>query len=74
MSVRPICKIINGKYNGRIVSVTDDTPAPDDIRIGEFKILKLATDSKATTDTRYDEKETEKYREILYITGASWIW
>jgi hypothetical protein len=29
---RPICKIIDGKYNGRIVSVTDDTPAPDDIK------------------------------------------
>jgi predicted AAA+ superfamily ATPase len=45
--------------------------APEDKIIDEFKILKLANDSKLQQIPDTTRKENEKYREILYITGAS---
>jgi Cdc6-like AAA superfamily ATPase len=72
---RPLCKIINGKYDGRIVSVSDHQPTAkdelDDTLIREFKSLKLANDCKLQQVPDTTRKPSEKYREILYITGAS---
>ena len=67
---RPVARIDKGKYNGMIVSVTDqfqnnDKEENDDI-IKEFKRLQISNDSKFQ-----QVANTTKEREILYITGCS---
>jgi len=59
---RPFCKIIGGKYNNQIISVSDKTDKSDD----EFKYLGIASDA---TFQLIPNPKTE--REILYITGPS---
>ena len=69
---KPICKIVGGKYNGHIVSVSDShgdiTPDKDDPNplIKEFKRLNISKDSKLQHTIN---PNTE--RQILYITGCS---
>ena len=64
---RPLAKIEGGKYNGMIVSVSDQFASnADGARrpIKVFRQLKIANDSKL----QHIHDRTKK-REILYITG-----
>lgn len=67
---RPLSKIDGGKYNGHVVSVSDNLTqhpeAEQDSIIREFRQLKIANDSKFQ-----QVPDTTKEREILYITGPS---
>jgi len=66
---RPLAKIDGGKYNGRVVSVSDKFSIQEDESdelINEFRQLKIANDSKFQ-----HVPDTTKEREILYITGPS---
>jgi hypothetical protein len=67
---RPLCKIVGGKYNGNVISVsdtrcgesTDDSP----LAVQEFKGLKIPNNSVFQL---IPNPKTE--REILYISGCS---
>ena len=66
---RPLCKVEKGKYNGYIVSVSDQQPNEEDDNedlIKEFKRLKIPNDSRFQ-----HMPDTTREREILYITGCS---
>ena len=69
---KPVCRIVGGKYNGHVVSVTDSqgeiTPDEDSDNplIKEFKRLNTSKDSKLQHTVN---PNTE--RQILYITGCS---
>ena len=65
---RPLARIDGGKYNGKVVSVSDQfaSNAEDDNLIREFRQLKIANDSKLQ-----HIPDTTKERSILYITGPS---
>ena len=66
---RPLGKVKKGKYNGYIVSVSDQQPNDDSDNeelIKEFKRLKIPNDSKFQ-----QVPDTTREREILYITGCS---
>jgi ABC-type glutathione transport system ATPase component len=67
---RPLCKVEKGKYNGYIVSVSDQMGGNEDEDkeelIKEFKRLKIPNDSKFQ-----HMPDTTREREILYITGCS---
>ena len=67
---RPVCKIVGGKYNGHVVSVSDavggsaETESSEIMK--EFKRLNISRDSKLQHTVN---PNTEK--QILYITGCS---
>jgi Cdc6-like AAA superfamily ATPase len=68
---RPIAKIIKGKYNNTVVSVTEEFKNDEDKEEGdelikEFRRLKIPNDSFFQ-----QVPNTKKEREILYITGCS---
>ena len=68
---RPLCRIEGGKYNGQVVSVSDNLTSSKqgeeaDSLIKEFKQLKIANESSFQ-----QVPDTTKEREILYITGPS---
>ena len=69
---RPVCKIVGGKYNGHVVSVSDavggsaETESSDNEIMKEFKRLNISRDSKLQHTVN---PNTE--RQILYITGCS---
>jgi len=67
---RPLCKVEKGKYNGYIVSVSDQMGGNEDEDkeelIKEFKRLKIPNDSKFQ-----HMPDTTRERESLYITGCS---
>ena len=66
---RPLAKIVGGKYNGQIVSVTDqigDPEADDKGLMKEFKQLKVPRESHLQ-----HIPDSTRERDILYITGAS---
>ena len=71
---RPLAKIVGGKYNNMVVSVSDSIPEeyPDEGQtdnktlIKEFKRLKLSKDSHFQ-----HVPDTTRERDILYLTGAS---
>jgi len=67
---RPLAKIGGGKYNGQIVSVSDQFASKEgeesDGLIREFRKLKIANDSKFQ-----HIPDTTNERSILYITGPS---
>ncbi len=66
---RPLAKIVGGKYNGHIVSVTDqigDPEADDKGLMKEFKQLKVPKESHLQ-----HMPDSTRERDILYITGAS---
>jgi ABC-type proline/glycine betaine transport system ATPase subunit len=58
---RPYCKIIGGKYNNQIISVSEKSDEGEG-----FKSLAIANDAKFQL---VPNPKTE--REILYITGPS---
>ena len=67
---RPLAKIVGGKYNNMLVSVSDtiaEEPETDNkTLIKEFKRLKLSKDSHFQ-----HVPDTTRERDILYLTGAS---
>ena len=66
---RPLCKVEKGKYNGYIVSVSDQQPndeSDNEELIKEFKRLKIPNDSGFQ-----HMPDTTRECEILYITGCS---
>jgi hypothetical protein len=66
---RPLAKIVGGKYNGHVVSVSDqfgDPETDDKALITEFKRLKLPKDSQFQ-----HIPDPTRERDIIYITGAS---
>ena len=66
---RPLCKVEKGKYNGYIVSVSDQQPNEEEYNeelIKEIKRLKIPNDSRFQ-----HMPDTTREREILYITGCS---
>ena len=74
---RPVCKIVGGKYEGHIVSISDthgggeiatkgDGKGNDNALIKEFKQLNISKDSKLQHTI---SPNTE--RQILHITGCS---
>jgi len=59
---RPLCKILDGKLNGTIISV-----APrGDVNVNTFPVIRLPEESKFQIIP-----DSTKERDILYITGAS---
>jgi len=59
---RPLCKILDGKLNGTIISV-----APKgDVNVNTFPVIRLPEESKFQIIP-----DSNKERDILYITGAS---
>ena len=66
---RPLAKIVSGKYNGHLVSVSDQSADPetdDKGLIKEFKRLKLPKESQFQ-----HTPDPTRERDIIYITGAS---
>ena len=67
---RPLAKIVGGKYNNMVVSVSDSMPEEQETYnkglIKEFKRLKLSKDSHFQ-----HVPDTTRERDILYLTGAS---
>ena len=66
---KPIAKIVGGKYNGHIVSVTDTIGDQNEENgkslIQEFKQLKIANDAY------FQPIPSNAERDIAYVTGAS---
>ena len=66
---KPLAKIVGGKYNGHIVSVSDEIGDPEADNKGltkEFKRLKLPKESQFQ-----HIPDSTRERDILYLTGAS---
>lgn len=68
---RPIARIDKGKYNGMVVSVTEQFQNNDDKEekdglMKEFRRLRISNDSFFQ-----HVANTTKEREILYVTGCS---
>jgi energy-coupling factor transporter ATP-binding protein EcfA2 len=64
---RPLCKIVGGKYDKNIVSVSDKTPNDDEpVAAQEFKGLKIPNNS-----VFQQVVNTKTEREIIYCTGCS---
>ena len=71
---RPVCKIVGGKYNGHVVSVSDSVgggsvayaEGSDNEIMKEVKRLDISRDNKLQHTAN---PNTE--RQILYITGCS---
>ena len=64
---RPLAKIVGGKYDNKVISVTDKFgPSDDETFIKEFKQLKIPNDAKLQ-----QVPDTTKEREIVYMTGPS---
>jgi hypothetical protein len=67
---RPLAKIVGGKYDGMVVSVSDQIADPEVDNnkglIKEFKRLKLSKDSNFQ-----HVPDTTRERDILYLTGPS---
>lgn len=59
---RPLCKVIDGKLNGTIISVAQK----GDVNKNTFSIIRLPQESKFQIIPDYN-----KERDIIYITGAS---
>jgi energy-coupling factor transporter ATP-binding protein EcfA2 len=75
---RPLAKVINGPYNGLVVSVVED-PKPDIKTYTHLKLPKRNPTDDITNETDEDKYKgvfcqipnTKKEREILYICGPS---
>ena len=66
---RPLCKIVGGKYNGNIISVSDASVSNDEenpVAVQSFKGLKIPDNS-----TFQQVPNTKTEREIIYCTGCS---
>jgi len=66
---RPLCRIVGGKYDKKVISVSDKFSSKDDddeTLMKEFRMLKIPNDAKLQ-----QIPDTTKEREILYMTGPS---
>ena len=63
---RPLATIVGGKYERKVVSVSDKFHKEDETMIKEFKQLKIPNDAKLQ-----QVPDTTKEREIVYMTGPS---
>ena len=63
---RPLAMIVGGKYEKKVISVSDKFSKDDDALIKEFKQLKIPNDAKLQ-----QVPDTTKEREIVYMTGPS---
>ena len=64
---RPLAKIVGGKYDNKVISVTDKFgPSDGETLTKEFKQLKIPNDAKLQ-----QVPDTTKEREIIYMTGPS---
>jgi hypothetical protein len=65
---RPLCRIVGGKYDKKVISVSDKFSSKDDneIMMKEFRQLKTPNDAKLQ-----QIPDTTKERELLYMTGPS---
>jgi hypothetical protein len=64
---RPLCKIVGGKFNNNIVSVSDSRGSDEEpLAVQEFKGLKIPNNS-----TFQQIPNTKTEREIVYCTGCS---
>ena len=63
---RPLAMIVGGKYEKKVISVSDKFSNDDDTLIKEFKQLKIPNDAKLQ-----QVPGTTKEREIVYMTGPS---
>ena len=63
---RPLAMILGGKYDKKVISVSDKFSKDDEALIKEFKQLKIPNDAKLQ-----QVPDTTKEREIVYMTGPS---
>ena len=63
---RPLAMIVGGKYDKKVISVSDKFSKDDEALIKEFKQLKIPNDAKLQ-----QVPDTTKEREIVYMTGPS---
>ena len=64
---RPLCRIVRGRYDKKVISVSDKFRCKDDETLmKEFRLLKIPNDAKLQ-----QIPDTTKEREILYMTGPS---
>jgi nicotinamide riboside kinase len=63
-SVKPLCKIIGGKYNNKVISIDTDITEPD--YVTSFKKLEIGNSSKLQM-----VPNTSSERDVYYITGPS---
>ena len=63
---RPLAMIVGGKYDKKVISVSDKFNKDDEALIKEFKQLKMTNDAKLQ-----QVPDTTKEREIVYMTGPS---
>ena len=65
---RPLCRIVGGKYDKKVISVSDKFSSKDDdeTMMKEFRLLKIPNDAKLQ-----QIPDTTKEREIIYMTGPS---
>ena len=61
---RPLAMIVGGKYDKKVISVSDKFSKDDEIK--EFKQLKIPNDAKLQ-----QVPDKTKEREIVYMTGPS---
>ena len=64
---RPLCRIVGGKYDKMIISVSDKfSKDEDETLVKLFRLLKILNDAKLQ-----QIPDTTKEREIFYMTGPS---
>ena len=63
-NVKPLCKIIGGKFNNKIISIDADINEPDFVTT--FKKLEIGNSSKLQM-----VPNTNSERDVYYITGPS---
>jgi len=63
---RPLAMIVGGKYEKKVISVSDKFSKDDETLIKEFKQLTIPNDAKLQ-----QIPDTTKEREIIYMTGPS---
>ena len=65
---RPLCRIVGGKYDKKVISVSDKFSSKDDgeTLMQEFRLLKIPNDAKVQ-----QIPDTTKEREITYMTDPS---
>ena len=62
---RPLCRIVGGKYDKKVISVSDKfSSMDDDTLIKEFRQRKIPNDAKLQ---HIPDTTTEREREISYI-------
>ena len=65
---RPLCRIVGGKYDKKVISVYDEFSSKDEDEtlMKECRLLKIPNDAKLQ-----QIPDTTEEREIIHMTGAS---